>query len=234
MSIESEVQNLSPSAIIDLYQLDLTSLGDTVYYFHNGTNGVTSDVVWQGQAYTPFPIETDGYEVTAQGEVPRPRIRVSNILGVISTLMSSFDDLIGAKFTRKRTFLKYLDAVNFTGGVNPDADPTVEFVDEVYFIDRKVAENPEFVEFELTSPWDVQGVKLPNRQIIQNTCPWVYRGAECGYAGGDVADINNNEVGDPAYNGTDACAKNVRACELRFGENATLPFGGFPGAGKLR
>lgn len=62
-------------------------------------------------------------------------------------------------------------------------DPTAFFPDDVYYIDRKSNENKQFIEFELASVLDLAGVKLPRRQIIQNICPWKYRGAECGWTG---------------------------------------------------
>jgi lambda family phage minor tail protein L len=126
---------------------------------------------------------------------------------------------------------KYLDAVNFDGAVNPNADPTAEFADDIYFIEQKVNENKNFVEFELTSSFDVQGVRLPRRQIVQNICPWKYRGAECGYTGTNYFDINDNVVGSLA---ADVCGKRLTSCQLRFGDYAELPYGGFPAAGLVK
>jgi lambda family phage minor tail protein L len=158
-------------------------------------------------------------------------MRVSNVIGIITALVLAYDDLLGAKVTRKRTMSKYLDAVNFTGGVNPDADPDAEFPDDIYFIEHKVNENKYMVEFELSASFDVQGVKLPRRQIIQNICPWKYRGAECGYTGTNYFDSNDVAVGSSSL---DVCGKRLTSCEARFGTNAELPYGGFPAAGLVR
>ena len=228
-TIAADIQQLSAGAIVSLYELDLTGLGDSIYYFHAGTNELQADVIWGGVTYLAFPIDASGFDISSNGEIPRPRLVVSNILGTIGSLVRSLDDLVGAKITRRRTFLKYLDAVNFTAG-NPIADPNVEFDPDIYYIDRKVSENSSFIEFELSSSWDVQGVKLPRRQIIQNMCPWSYRSSECSYAGGAVADSSDNLTSDPAL---DSCSKSLKGCSLRFGENGILPFGGFPGAGLL-
>jgi lambda family phage minor tail protein L len=158
-------------------------------------------------------------------------MRVANITGVVGALCLAYQDLIGAKVTRKRTLLKYLDAENFVSGQNPTADPNVGFPDEVYFVNRKVAENNIYLEFELASAWDVAGVKLPRRQVIQNLCPWKYRGTECGYTGGPKANIYDQSTSDPDE---DQCGKRLSSCKIRFGANSNLPFGGFPGVGMVR
>ena len=231
LKISSELQKLAPNAIIELYELDASSFGGTVYYFHAGTNALTQTVTWQGQQYQPYPVQITGFEISTGGQIPRPKMAVSNVSGIITALVLAYDDLLGAKVTRKRTMQKYLDAVNFAGGVNPNADPTAEFPDDIYYVERKTSENKSAVEFELSASFDVQGVKLPRRQIIQNICPWKYRGAECGYAGTNYYDSNDQPVGSL---GLDVCGKRISSCELRFGANAELPFGGFPAASLIK
>lgn len=80
------------------------------------------------------------------------------------------------------TLARFLDAANFKDG-NPTADPNQHFPDEMWFVEQKTLETHEVVEFELSSVFDLMGVQLPYRQIIKNTCPWKYRGPECGYTG---------------------------------------------------
>lgn len=230
-SIVSELQKLAPSSVIELFQLDTTAFGGSIYYFHAGTNGLRQNITWQGQEYVAYPIQVSGFEFSAGGQIPRPVMQVSNVTGAITTLVLAYDDLLGAKVTRKRTMSKYLDAVNFTGGVNPDADPDAEFNDDIYYVERKASETAEAVSFELSASFDVQGVKLPRRQIIQNICPWKYRSAECSYAGTNYFDKNDNPVGSLS---ADICGKKLSSCEVRFGTNAELPYGGFPAAGLLK
>lgn len=231
MSIESDIQKLEPGAVVDLFEIDMTTLGGGVLYFHPGRNALLSNIVWKGQTYVAFPIQADGFEASGNGKMPRPRVRVANITGLISSALRDFDDMIGCKVTRRRTFAKYLDAVNFPGGVYPSADPSQEFPPEVWFVDRKSSETKMMVEFELAASWDVQGVLLPRRQAIANTCAWLYRGPDCGYAGGPVADINDLATNDAAK---DRCGKRLASCKLRFGEFAELPFGAFPAVGLIR
>lgn len=230
--IESDVQKLNPGAIFEGFELDATALGGDVLRWHSGVNALGNDVVWQGETYSRFPVEASGFERSTTGTLPRPVVKVANVSGLIGALARSLDDLMGAKITRRRTFVKYLDAVNFPGGVNPQADPNCAFGDEIWFIDRKAAENGVFISFELAAAFDVQGVKLPRRQAIQNVCTWRYRSAECGYTGEAMFDKNGNPTTDPAL---DQCSKRLSdGCKVRFGEFAQLPFGGFPGVGLVR
>lgn len=429
MSISSELQSLSPSTLLTFYTLDYTNIpGGSILHFHAGTNELRQPLVWQGVTYEPFPVEAEGFDVTAKGTMPRPKMRVSNINGVLSSTVKAFDDFVGAKVIRKRTFLKYLDAANFpaqvttqtgtnqlssaynltsaggwsgagmylvsnpgaywgppkdelkatslipsqnseqhyvektitvtagqpvtfsfwglptawfrylrirfmagsaftteryatfdftntvvanqsadgtativdtvdlpvdrnykrvsltatpeasgtaviriqfvdptnatnltfaniasiygfwviglqlengplstfteptgvtvTTGGNPTADPNQHLSDDLWFVERKLSENRMSIEFELSSAFDLMGQQLPNRQIIQNSCPWKYRGTECGWAGG-YYDINNA----PTTQANDVCAKTLGACRARFATaGQAVRFGGFPGA----
>lgn len=226
MAIRSDIQQPDLGALVTLYILDATALGGQVTYWHPGVNENYQPIVFQGNTYTGFPIEADGFEVSGQGKSPRPKVRVNNIEGVITGLLLDYGDLVGAKFTRKRTFAKYLDG-------QPAADPQQELPQEVYFIERKTSETNQMVEWELASALDLEGVLLPRRQVIANLCTWRYRGEGCGYTGPAVADKNDNPVGSVGYDGTDACSHRIKGCKLRFGEYGTLNFGGFPGAARL-
>ena len=230
-SITSEIQKLEPSAIVELFEMDATSFGGDLLRFHAGTNGLRQNLVWQGNTYTAFPIQASGFDMSGNGQLPRPKIKVANVTGAITLLVLAYDDLLGAKITRKRTLAKYLDAVNFPGGTNANADPLAEFADDIFFIDRKVTETRDVVEFELAAAFDVAGVQLPRRQIIQNVCTWRYRGTECGYTGTTYFDANDASVGSA---GLDVCGKRLSSCKARFGANNPLPFGSFPAAGLTR
>ena len=218
----SDLQAVAPSAIIELFQLELNVAQHGVnetYYFHAGVNATNGgDIVWNGQAYLAFPIEATDFEYTGTGSLPRPKLRVSNILGNITALILTLPSgLEGAKVTRIRTLARYIDGVNFPGGTNPlgTPDPTAEFPREIYYIDRKASENRDVVEFELAAAFDLVGVRAPKRQCVSNVCQWTYRGPECGYAGNAYFNFNDQPVGGI---GQDVCGKRLRSCELRFSQ----------------
>lgn len=229
-SITSELQKLEPSAVIELFVLDCTAIGGEIIRFHAGTNELRQNIVWQGQTYTRYPVQVTGFEISGQGQLPRPKMRVSNVLSAITALLLEFDDLAGASVFRKRTLKKYLDAVNFADG-NPSADPDAAYPDDHYYIDRKTAENRDVVEFELASVLDLAGVVLPRRQIVSNLCTWRYRGGECGYTDTRYFRSDDSETTEVTE---DKCGKRLSSCRARFGSGSDLPFGGFPGAGLRR
>lgn len=225
---QTEIQKLNPSARVELFEVDLTAQGDNKYYFHAGTNGLLSNIVWQGNSYLPWPCKASGFDYTSSGTLPRPKLALANVSGTITALLLALHDCLGAKVTRRVTMAKWLDAVNFAGNVNPTADPNSHFADEIYFIDRKATETKDLVEFELASAFDVTGVMLPRRQIIQNICPWRYRGAECGYTGTSYFNADDSPA---TGSSSDVCGKRLSSCKKRFGDNNELPFGGFPASG---
>jgi lambda family phage minor tail protein L len=224
-SIQEQIQSLEPSAIIELFSLQLTQAVngvDSTFYYHAGTNELTADVVFNGITYSAYPIEVDGFQMTAKGTLPRPLMKIANANSAISSLLVLYNPL-QAKVTRIRTCKKFLDAVNFADG-NPSADPTAKFEDEIWYIDRVATESPQVVEFELTSKLDLTNLALPKRQVLEH-CPWIYRGTECGYTGTACFDLNDK----PTTAANDVCAKRYTSCTKRF-PTGKLPFGGFPGA----
>ena len=178
----SEVQKINPSAIIELFTLQLSNSlhgATTIYRFHAGSNlDANGEIVWAGNSYLRFPIQATGFAYQ-RGQIPRPKLVISNALGTISAILllvnqtTAGNDLTGATFTRIRTMARFLDAANFSGGSNPfgTPDPTAEFKRQVYTVDRKAAENRDVVEFELAGANDMAGVRAPKRQCTRALFP---------------------------------------------------------------
>lgn len=236
----SELQKIAPSSVIELFELQLVAAlhgSNTVYRFHAGSNmDANGELVWDANSYQRLPLEMDGFEYTGNGQLPRPKVKVSNVFGTMSTILATVNavtpnnDLAGAKLTRIRTLARYIDGANFTGGTNPygTPDPTAEFPREIYYISRKSAENRQLVEWECAAAFDLAGVRAPKRQCISSICQWVYRSTECGYTGSNYWNANDQVVGTL---GQDVCGKRLSSCKLRFGLTGSLPFGSFPGIG---
>ena len=179
-AVFSDLQSINPSAIIELFTLQLsTSLhgANTIYRFHAGSNlNANGKILWAGNEYLRFPIQASGFAFQ-KGQLPRPKITISNATGLISSILltvnetTTGNDLTGATVTRIRTLAKFLDKENFINNTNPTEDPTAEFPKEIYAIDRKSTETREIVEFELAAPTDLAGVRIPKRQCTRKEFP---------------------------------------------------------------
>ena len=177
-NLQKTLQDADAKTIVELFDFELNTAqhGETtVHRFTNTKNELGNNIVWQGNTYTAIPLKAEGYEASGQGTLPRPNISVSNLLGTFTTLIAILPDgLEGCKVTRTRTLSKYLDAVNFTGGSNSDADPTSYFRPrDIYFIDRKSMENRDVISYEMCSAFDLAGVRLPKRQILPDDFPGI-------------------------------------------------------------
>ena len=178
----SEVQKINPSAIIELFTLQLDSSlhgANTIYRFHAGSSlNANGQIVWAGNSYLRFPIQATGFAYQ-RGQIPRPKLVVSNALGTISAILltvnqtTTGNDLTGATVTRIRTMARFLDSINFPNNSNPlgTPDPTAEFKRQIYKVDRKATENREIVEFELAGSIDMAGVRAPKRQCTRALFP---------------------------------------------------------------
>ena len=179
----SDIQKINPSAIIELFTLTLDNTlhgANTVYRFHAGTNlNANGKIVWAGNDYLRFPVQATGFAYQ-RGQLPRPTLTVSNmgspsISAILLTVnqTTAGNDLTGAKVVRIRTMARFLDAANFSGATNPfgTPDPTAEFPQEIYYIDRKKAENREVVSWELAAVFDLAGIRSPKRQCTRSLFP---------------------------------------------------------------
>ncbi len=180
--IITDLQKINPTSIIELFTIttDATLHGSAqTYRFHNGTSlNNNGDVIWAGNTYIKMPIQAEGFAFR-NGQLPRPTLTISNALGTITSILltvnqtTTGNDLTGATVTRIRTLARYLDAVNFSGGTNTlgTPDPTAEFPQEIYKIDRKAAENRDVVQFELAAVFDLAGIRAPKRQCTRTEFP---------------------------------------------------------------
>ena len=186
----SDIQKVNPSSIIELFKLELKeglnyatgnpSVVTTIHRFHSGSNlDAYGNIVWNSEAYLRFPVEATGFAFQ-RGQLPRPTITISNMgtpsisaLLLAANAFTAGNDLTGAKVTRIRTMARFVDAANFSGAINPFGTPApdAEFPREVYYIDRKSAENREVVQFELAAIFDMAGIRAPKRQCTRDLFP---------------------------------------------------------------
>ncbi len=127
----NELQKPDPSSIIELFELELVegthyATGNpdnvtTTYRWHGGVNNFNNPIVFNGNTYTPMPIEAEGFDYKS-GEkttAARPTLRISNLLSTVSTILievnkiTAGNDLLNAKVTKITTLAMFLDSINF-------------------------------------------------------------------------------------------------------------------------
>lgn len=165
----ADIQTLTPGTVVELFELDATGLGGVVNRFHPGVAPGGSDVVWQGNTYYRMPIQGSGWAMSSKGALPRPKVRVSALGGAIGSLVRSYDDLVGAKFTRKRTLLKYLDGCNFPAKTATNEAFTPSGTSgQLYIGDMQVVANAAISSLVRT---DWQGTVALSTSARTNLCP---------------------------------------------------------------
>jgi lambda family phage minor tail protein L len=200
--------------------------GDEKYWYRN--------IIWQGETFEPMALDVSGLEMRSDGKASAPTLSMANNINGVQNAVSAyclqFGDFIGAKLKVITTLAKYLDAENFTNG---NASASNEAKEQLWYIEQKTSENSQAVTFELSNPIDFEGLRIPVRQIT-SMCHWAvmgdYRGEECGYTGAAMFTDKDEPTDNPAL---DKCAGFLNSCQLRFGENSELPFGGYPAANLL-
>ena len=164
-------------------------------------------ITWQGIEYISTPLEANGFNLKGDGELPRPRLTIANKDLEISKYLKTHNNLIGAKVVRKRTFAKFLDDVNFKGGKNPyfdlrsitqetAANANNYLPDQTFYVNRRITENKQLVEFELSSVLEMENVFIPNRNVYARYCTFVYRGHGCRYVGNPKRTANSQNFTD--------------------------------------
>lgn len=225
--ITTESLSLESDAIISLFEIHTQTA--IIRLCGQGT------VQFGGQSYVGFPIQAEGFEFTGKGALPRPSVTIASDASIIS-LIQNPNQYIGMTFKRIRTYRKFLD-----DGASPDSNATFP-IDE-YVIDRKTNHTSTSIQFELCARIDQEGKRIPARQIVRDSCPYSYRRYNpaatfkfdyptvmaCPYAGTEYFDAAGNQTTIDK----DRCGKKLTDCQLRFGTDGGVPFGGFPGVGRI-
>lgn len=248
MSFTEHIQGLRLGRDYTLYEIDLRQWNQGFFRIYNGDEGATEGgagpVVFGGYTYSPWPIETDGWRKGTSGTLPRPKFTAANVNRVLTPLVLSCDGFRQAPFTRIKTYERYLDFDPVTGAANPNADSTQHQPADILEINRITHEGEingvEAIQWEIISPIDRPGSKIPKIVITQNRCQRTYRrhdgsafsytNVTCPYAGTDYFDTDQNAVSASE----DKCSQDESGCKARYGDNAVLPALFFPGVEKVR
>lgn len=242
MTFENCLQSLYPGEIITLIDIDGTKFGANKYCFHSENIAYTpeelmqaretgilppKDIIFRGDVYGARPFGISGIGFTSNGKAEKPQLSLSNLDGRVAALIRSYNGMMQAKVT---IWITQADLLGENGSVEDGAYRKL-----VYYIERPNFVNRDVARFDLTSPYDMDGIMIPSR-LTQSVCYWAQRGwyrsgKGCGYNGSAMFDKDNNPVSDPSQ---DFCAGTVTACKLRFGPENELDFGGAAVASLLR
>lgn len=249
MSLIEQTRKFAVGELVTLFELDLTAQGGSRWYFTSTIFEERVPIQFDGETYTQLPIQIEDLQIDAQAGPPQPRLTVATAGGPVTSLISQYKDLRGAKLWRRKTFSEFLDIrPDGSGGteVNPGADPSALLQNDLFIVDRKQGSNNTFAEFVLVAPTDQEGVELPLRIVRKRWCDALYRKYEpgvvntegpddffnyihaeggCPFRGSTYFDENDQ----PTTQANDRCSKLVSGCTLRFGNTVALPFSGFPG-----
>jgi lambda family phage minor tail protein L len=240
MSLLADIQEYQPGQKLDLYLVDFTTTKlespPATLHMYPGIKQNYGTLTFGGQDYTPWPLEITGFKKASDGPMPRPSMKISNVTGFISSQLLLYNDFLGAKVSRYRTFAKYLDG-------QPLADSGAKMV-EIYFIEQKKKESKAIVELELVTAIDIMDQDLPSRVMFNNTCMWEYRGTDCGWDVTDTTRLFDSNDGPVNTLDEDVCGKRLTSCKNRFCNpnaqgyfatpNISLPYGAFPALGRTK
>ena len=179
--IAREAQDLSMDSNEGLIFLFELNFAGTVHRFHS--ENTDQDIRFGPQVggdattntYIAFPMGIEGLEVTSEGSQPRPSLIIPNVNSLFrsdsSIPLTNMEDLIGSRVTIRKTLTKYV-----TIGSGDAPANNYQFPKSTYIIDRLASKNSLAVMFELASPFDLAGVRVPSRQVTGKYCPWYYKG----------------------------------------------------------
>jgi len=180
----------SPEPWLILLEITLSDVGATVLRFVKNTE----DIVFDGNTYTAFPFQLSIVESNSEGQIPQVTLKVCNITRLLTPYLESLDGGIDST-------VKVIVVNN--GHLDEDySELELEF--SVMGCEADV----------LWVTWTLGMINPLNRRFplyryLANHCNWIFRGAECGYAGASTV-----------------CNRSFDDCIAR--EN-TANFGGFLG-----
>ena len=108
IKVSKDLQESNPSAIIELFELELIpnvhyvtpATIDTSYFFHDGTsNNNFGSIKWtKGDTnntvvdYVALPVKAEGFKF-GRGQLPRPTLTFSNALGTFTTILAAVNSV---------------------------------------------------------------------------------------------------------------------------------------------
>lgn len=228
-----QLQSIDDS-LIDLFEITLEDSSSVDIRFVSGLGEGTDNVYFpssDGQTlneYIALPSSIGNIETDSSGASNRPVFQIANLISLGRSIQNNSDgvddeqtwqeildanniskpeDILGARLTYRRTLFKNTYTVSDVTGWTTTLP--IEFPKATYIMERIKVENGLTVSYELTSPFDLERVKLPNRTIVGKYCPWKYQGVAidqdersgCTYPTSDSAQSKFFDIDDQELTG---------------------------------
>lgn len=163
VNVSTELRKLDqPSALVELFTIDCTQIGGSIYHFTPNVMPDGSNPVFRGITYQSLPVQTSGWELSASDTQARPTITVSNVTSVFMSAVQTLGDIVNAKVERVRTFYKFLD-----GQPAADRNAYIDPVD-IYWVYQKTSQNKNVISWQLATPAEAFSMQLPTRQFLKD------------------------------------------------------------------
>lgn len=164
-----EATKTNPDAFLELYDFDSSSLetaegvaGETYHFTNTPLVKSLAPIYWRGQPYYPLPLKLTSIENKGDGTAPsQPQLALGNTNEFFLAAILSLGDLIGVEITRWRTFYKFTDR-------GEDPNTLMHYPTQTWIITKKVLQTNNNLQFQLSSPLDMPGVRLPRKQILRD------------------------------------------------------------------
>ncbi len=159
----------------------------------------------------------------------------STLISLLDSVeLQSNDDLLGSTVVYRTTLLSHVkkasdsDFDEYKAGSTGPTDP-VEFPSQTFIIERVASEDNLLVEFELASPFDIQGRVVPAREAIGRYCSWEYQGIRNNRPGGCSWYLNSDgryfDVNDNVISKTSDTDSGVPTDITEYSQTATFAVG---------
>lgn len=158
MLLRTQLQQAYVGEIVDLFWIDLGPIGVSEEMFL--TPSSDSNISFNGNVYTPFPIGITGSDRDLNAAPGRVTLSVSNVTQQLASLVISYGDMVGAHVTYTRTMSNFLDG-------QPDGGTNQSFPVQKYIIQQKSAFNRQTIQFVLSTELDRANLMLPRRQCLK-------------------------------------------------------------------
>ncbi len=167
----------------------------------------TEDLVWNGERFQAFPIKIGELKEAIKGQLPSLQLQVSNVQRMLQGYIEQ-DPNFGSNW-QVTLEVVYIPDPEREGDVTHDGPSELS----MNFISTGVSCTEQWVTINLGMENPLR-LQCPHRKFAPHTCQAQFKNPETGCT----------------YDGTEytTCDKSIEACKARFGEDALLPFVGFP------